>query len=151
MNTHRDDSALLSALATAAPIFALLVLLRLTASPVLPPAAAPTTLVVTVHEGGWALHVGPPPSPGLLGSRSTWVPRLSDAGGEGTLLRRAARDLLPGGAHGGLRVEPGPGADATSLRWTRSAFSGLQPTVPPHALASAQPVRLGALRAGSTR
>lgn len=122
-----EQTAIAASVASSAPIFALLIVLRLGASPAVPAEAPTAELVVTVQEAGWALRLGAPTEAhdSALGPTCTWVPRL--AGRQGALLRRAARDLSHGAPLRSVMLRAGDGVAYDDVRWAGEALAALAP------------------------
>ena len=127
MRLRSDDTGTLASIATAAPIFALLIVLRLGAPSPCNAVAAPPELLVTVQESGWSLQVAGSSElrPGQLGPTSTWVSR--SGGQDGAVLRRAARDLSQRTPLRGVRLRAADGVAYADVVWAGDELGALAP------------------------
>ncbi len=152
MKARVDDSGIAASVASAAPIFALLIVLRVGAAPVTAAKPVPLELLVTVQETGWGLHLGTADEarPGMLGPTSTWLPR--SVAPDGSLLRRAARDLLRNDAVASVRVRAADGVPWRDVVWAGDELAAVAPvTVDSGPLAMAPQRRLRQARPDEIR
>jgi hypothetical protein len=123
MNGDSDSSSFWTSVATAAPIFALLVVLRVTAPAVVVQPLAPQELVIAVYDTGWAIGVGGPAEAGEIGPGATWIPR--SLGQDAAALRRAAREMQGDARGGNIRVVADRSACGGDLDWTARTLAQL--------------------------